>query len=325
MELLVTAKSCHNGRRGGAGLAAPGAPVSSARVNLRALQYFVVLAEELNFSRAAQRLHVAQPALSQQIRRLERDLGAELVDRGQRPLRLTEAGSYLHTEARQILASCEQAALDTREIGLGAKGWLSLGFTRSAMYSVLPPALKAFHRAFPAVELKLFEMVTEEQADALRDGRIHVGIGRQPLAATGYTSRTLLRERVVAVLTPDHPAAERGETDIADLAETPLILFPRDPAAQFSRMVESMYRDAGFVPPVRYRTFEIQTAIALVAAGLGVTFVGESVARHGRSDVVYRHLTAPASAKTSTLAATFASGDSSPHLRAFLDCLPPAP
>lgn len=174
-------------------------------MNLRALQYFVVLAEELNFSRAAQRLHVAQPALSQQIRRLERDLGAELVDRGHRPLRLTEAGSYLLTEARQILASCEQAALGTREIGLGMKGWLSIGFTRSAMYSILPPALKVFHRTHPDIELKLFEMVTEEQADALHDGRIHLGIGRQPAPVDGCTTRPLLRERVMAVLTPTPP------------------------------------------------------------------------------------------------------------------------
>src|SRR5246127_3170135 len=103
-------------------------------MNLRSLQCFVVLAEELNFSRAAERLHVAQPALSQQIRGLERKRGAQLVERGQRPLRLTEAGSYLLTEARQILAACEEAVLGAREISLGVRGWLAIGFTRSAMY-----------------------------------------------------------------------------------------------------------------------------------------------------------------------------------------------
>jgi DNA-binding transcriptional LysR family regulator len=291
-------------------------------MNLRPLQYFVVLAEELNFSRAAERLHVAQPALSQQIRNLEKRLGAELVDRGRRPLRLTEAGSYLCTEARQILASYEKAELGTREIGSGMRGWLAIGFTRSSMYSILPPALKAFHRAYPQVELKLFEMVTEEQADALRDERIHVGIGRQPAPIPGCTTRPLLREHVMVALTSDHPMASADEVEIAEIAGSPLILYPRYTSAEFSKFIESMYRDAGFIPPVAHRAFEIQTAIALVAAGLGVTFVGESVARHGRSDVVYRHLAGLDSTRTSILVATYQSDNNSPHLRAFLACLP---
>jgi DNA-binding transcriptional LysR family regulator len=291
-------------------------------MNLRTLRYFVVLAEELNFSRAAQRLHVAQPALSQQIRALEKQVGAQLVDRAHRPLRLTEAGSYLLTEARQILASCEQAALGAREIGMGSRGWLAIGFTRSSMYSVLPPALKAFHRAHPQVELKLFEMITEDHPDALREGTIHIGIGRQPAAVPGYVTRLLLRERVMVALAPDHPMATVDELDIGQLADTPLILYPRHHSAQFARFVESLYRDAGLVPPVEYRTFEIQTAVALVAAGLGVTFVGESVARQGRSDVVYRHVAGLDPTQITTLAATYQADDDSPHLRAFLDCLP---
>ncbi|MGY6254498.1 LysR family transcriptional regulator [Paraburkholderia caledonica] len=292
-------------------------------MNLRALQCFVILAEELNFSRAAERLHIAQPALSQQIRSLEERLGTQLVDRARRPLTLTEAGLYLCTEARQILGALEQASLATQEIGIGRRGWLSVGFTRSAMYSILPPALKAFHQAYPQVELKLFEMLTEEQTDALRDMRIHVGIGRQPLAIEGCTSYPLLRERVVAALEPGHPLAARKSLKITDLADTPLILYPKHQNAQFKRSVLSLYRDAGLTPFVAHQAYEIQTAIALVAAGLGVTFIGESVARLGRSDVVYRHLTGPASRYRSTLAATFRSDDASPHLRAFLACLPP--
>lgn len=290
-------------------------------LNLRTLRSFVVLAEELNFSRAAERLHVAQPALSQQIRGLEKELGTQLVDRARRPLRLTEAGGYLLAEARQILASCEQVALGTREIGRGRRGRLGIGFTRSAMYSILPPTLKAFHAEFPQVELKLFEMVAEEQPDALREGLIQIGIGRQPAAIPGCTNRLLLRERVMVVLAPGHPAAD-GEPRITDVAGSPLILYPADPAAAFGRFVESLYRDAGLVPKVEYRTSEIQTAIALVAAGLGVTFVGESVARHGRADVVYRHLAGLDPARTTSLAATYSTENSSPHLRAFLNCLP---
>lgn len=292
-------------------------------MNLRALQCFVILAEELNFSRAAERLHIAQPALSQQIRLLEERLDTQLVDRARRPLRLTEAGHYLCTEARQILNSWDQASLGAQEISLGRRGWLSVGFTRSSMYSILPPALKAFHLAYPRVELKLFEMLTDEQTDALRDMRIHVGIGRQPLDIPGCTSYPILRERVMVALAPDHPLAGRQKVRITELADTPLILYPKHQSAQFKHSVQTLYRDAGVTPFVAHQAYEIQTAIALVAAGLGVTVVGESVARHGRTDVVFRHLTGPGSSRRSTLAATFRSDDHSSHLRAFLDCLPP--
>ncbi|SAL41583.1 LysR family transcriptional regulator [Caballeronia peredens] len=291
-------------------------------MNLRGLQCFIVLAEELNFSRAAERLHIAQPALSQQIRSLEERLGSQLVDRGSRPLRLTEAGSYFYTEARQILELCEQAALGVRAIDAGTHGWLSIGFTRSAMYSVLPPALKAFHAAYPKVELKLFEMLTEEQADALRDARIHVGIGRQAPERPGCTTRNLLDERLMAVLASDHPLAGSARIRVDALAESPLIVYPKHPAAQFPRFIVSLYRDAGVTPVVAHEAYEIQTAIALVAAGLGITYVGESVARHGRADVVYRPLTGPGAAQITTLTASYRSGDASPHLQAFLACLP---
>jgi DNA-binding transcriptional LysR family regulator len=285
----------------------------------------VTLAEELNFSRAAERLHIAQPALSQQIRALEERLGTQLIDRTRRPLRLTEAGQYLCTEARQIIGAIEQATLGTLEVGMGRRGWLSIGFTRSAMYSILPPALKAFHREYPQVELKLYEMLTDEQSDALRDMRIHVGIGRQPLAMEGYTTRVLLREQVVVVMALDHPLAKRKKVRIEELADTPLILYPKHQNAQYKRSVLSLYRDAGVTPLVAHQAYEIQTAIALVAAGLGVTVVGESVARHGRTDVVYRHLTGPGSTQRSTLAATYRTDDMSPHLLAFLRCLPSLP
>ncbi|WP_250494028.1 LysR family transcriptional regulator [Caballeronia sp. GAWG1-1] len=291
-------------------------------MNLRGLQCFIVLAEELNFSRAAERLHIAQPALSQQIRALEERLGSQLVDRGSRPLRLTEAGSYFYTEARQILDHCEQATQGVRAIDAGTHGWLSVGFTRSAMYSVLPPALKAFHAAYPKVELKLFEMLTEEQADALRDARIHIGIGRQAPERPGCTRRILLHERVMAVLPVDHALAARDSVRVDDLATSPLIVYPKHPAAQFPRFIATLYRDAGITPIVGHEAYEIQTAIALVAAGLGVTYVGESVARHGRADVVCKHLTGPGASQITSLTASFREDDSSPHLQAFLACLP---
>jgi DNA-binding transcriptional LysR family regulator len=292
-------------------------------LNLRHLQFFVVLAEELNFTRAAQRLHVAQPALSQQIRALEERLGASLMDRTSRPLRLTEAGTYFLGEARQILAQYEQASSAAREIGHGQRGWLGIGFTRSAMYSVLPPALKQFSRAHPGIELKLYEMLAEEHAPALREQRIHVGIGRQAQPIDGCTTRVLLQEKLMAVLPADHPLASARRVRIRDLADVPFVFYPKHPNAQFPRLMEGLCRDAGFSPRVAHQAYEIQTAIALVAAGLGVTFVGESVARHGRADVVYLPLAGRSAAALTTLTATYRSADASTALHDFLAVLLP--
>ncbi|WP_432561702.1 LysR family transcriptional regulator [Kineococcus sp. SYSU DK003] len=290
-------------------------------MNLRDLQCVVVLADELSFSRAAERLHLAQPALSQQVRRIESHLGAQLVDRSHRPLRLTPAGEYFSQHAQQVITAWERAAAGTREIALGRRGWLSIGFTRSSGYSVLPPALKTFHARHPDVELKLFEMVTEDQADALRAGSIHVGLGRQPSPLEGFSTRTVLSERVLVALARDHPAAAHREPSLVDLAASPVVLYPRDPRAQFARSVEDLYRAAGLVPHVEHRTFEIQTAIALVAAGLGVTFVAESVARHGRADVAFRPVREFAEAR-STVAVTWPTDGAVVPVTDFLDCLP---
>jgi DNA-binding transcriptional LysR family regulator len=191
------------------------------------------------------------------------------------------------------------------------------------MYSILPPALKAFHHAYPQVELKLFEMLTEEQTDALRDMRIHIGIGRQPLPMSGYTTLPMLSERFVVMMAADHPLAKRKRVRLDELADTPLILYPAHQNAQFKRAVLALYRDAGVTPIVAHQAYEIQTAIALVAAGLGVTVVGESVARHGRTDVVARQIVGAGASQRTIVAARFRSDDASPHLRAFLSCLPP--
>lgn len=292
-------------------------------MNLRHLQFFVVLAEEMNFTRAAERLHVAQPALSQQIRALEERLGAPLIDRANRPLRLTDAGTYFLGEARELLAQYEQASSATREIAQGLRGWFGIGFTRSAMYSVLPPALKRFSRDHPGIELKLYEMLAEEQAQALAEQRIHIGIGRQAQAVEGCTTRVLLRESLMAVLPADHPMASASRLRIQDLADTPFVFYPKHPNAQFPRLVEGLCRDAGFAPRIAHQAYEIQTAIALVAAGLGVTLVGESVARHGRADVVYLPLAGRSATALTTLTATWRKDDDAPALRDFLAVLPP--
>ena len=292
-------------------------------MNIRHIRFFTVLAEELNFTRAAARLHVAQPALSQQIRVIEENMGTQLFERSARPLRLTDAGAYFFVQAREILAQYEQATVGVRDIGRGRAGWLGIGFTRSAIYSVLPPALKAYNRQHPHVELKLFEMVTEEHERALQEHRIHIAIGRQAQPLPGFETRLLLRERLMAVLPPDHPLARRKRLRIAELAGDAFVLYPRHPGAHFPRLIETLCQDAGFTPRVAHQVFEIQTAIALVAAGLGVTLVGESVAGNGRQDVQYLPLEGGDDAALTTLTCTYRAGDVSPALRDFVRILIP--
>lgn len=292
-------------------------------MNIRHIRFFTVLAEELNFTRAAARLHVAQPALSQQIKILEANMGTLLFERSARPLRLTDAGAYFFVQAREILAQYEQATLGVREIGRGRAGWLGIGFTRSAIYSVLPPALKAYNRQHPDVELKLFEMVTEEHERALQEHRIHVAIGRQALPLPGFETRELLRERLMAVLPPDHRLARRKRIRMADLEGDAFVLYPRHPGAQYPRLIQNLCQDAGFKPRVAHQAYEIQTAIALVAAGLGVTLVGESVAGNGRRDVLYLPLEGGGAASMSTLTCTYRAGDVSPALHDFVAILAP--
>jgi DNA-binding transcriptional LysR family regulator len=292
-------------------------------LNIRHIRFFTVLAEELNFTRAAARLHVAQPALSQQIKILEANMGTLLFERSARPLRLTDAGAYFFVQAREILAQYEQATLGVREIGRGRAGWLGIGFTRSAIYSVLPPALKAYNRQHPDVELKLFEMVTEEHERALQEHRIHVAIGRQALPLPGFETRELLRERLMAVLPPDHRLARRKRIRMADLEGDAFVLYPRHPGAQYPRLIQNLCQDAGFKPRVAHQAYEIQTAIALVAAGLGVTLVGESVAGNGRRDVLYLPLEGGGAASMTTLTCTYRAGDVSPALHDFVAILAP--
>ncbi|CAM4306134.1 LysR substrate-binding domain-containing protein [Bordetella muralis] len=290
-------------------------------MNLRHLRFFIVLAEELNFTRAAARLHVAQPALSQQIKALEDRMGTLLFERAARPLRLTDAGAYFFAQAREILDQYAQAESGVRDIGRGYAGWLGIGFTRSAIYSVLPPALHAYNKQHPSVELKLFEMLTEEHERALREHRIHIAIGRQAQPLTDCITRVLLRERLMVVLPLGHRYRHRKRIRLDTLSDDAFILYPNHPGAAFPTLIKKLCADAGFQPNIAHQTFEIQTAIALVAAGLGVTLVGESVVKNGRQDVKYLPLEGGDTESLTTLTCTYRAGDTSPALQDFVEIL----
>jgi LysR family transcriptional regulator, benzoate and cis,cis-muconate-responsive activator of ben and cat genes len=255
-------------------------------MEIRHLRYFVAVAEELNFSRAAQRLHIAQPPLSQQIRHLEAELGLQLIARDTRPLRLTEAGRFFKAEALNILARLEEATAGARRIGRGQSGWLGVGYIGSAMNELLPPVVHRFHIAYPGVELQLFEMLYEEQAAALLERRIHIGLSRASLGVDTLIEELLYEEPMIVAVPTIHPFAGRTDVVVADLALEPIVHYASRPSRGVeSDYLMSVFHAAGFEPMIAVEAKNVESALGLVAAGLGIAIVAASFAQGQRPGV----------------------------------------
>jgi len=259
-------------------------------MELRHLRYFVTVAEELHFGRAAQRLQIAQPPLSQQIRQLEEELGVQLFHRTKRSVQLTEAGQLFLEEASQILTRAEQAIQIVQRADRGETGRLTLGFVGSATYSVLPVVLKVFRRRFPEVLLSLYEMTTTQQVQALHEDRIHLGFVRPPIYEQELMIESILKEPFVAVLPEFHRLANETQISLLTLANDPFILFPRYLGSGFYDQIVNMCQQVGFQPQVAQEAIQMQTIISLVAAELGVALVPASVQNLQRVGVVYKAL-----------------------------------
>lgn len=285
-------------------------------MELRHLRYFVAVAEELHFHRAAERLHISQPPLSQQIRALESELGVQLLERNRRSVSLTAAGAVFLREAREILAAVDAAAETARSVARGDAGRLALGFVGSAMHSALPGILRAHRRAFPQVELVLTELPTAAQLAALMAGRIDAGVIRPPVREPGLVFETIHREPVVIALPEDHPLAARRDVALADLVEEPFVLLARREAPGLYESLNTAMAGAGGVPEVVQEAREMQTVVGLVAAGLGVSLVPASVGADEHRGVAYRPVAG--TAPTIELALAWRPDDLSPVVAAFL-------
>ncbi len=262
-------------------------------LELRQLRYFVVVAEECNITRAAVRLHIAQPPLSRQIQALEERLGVQLFERGSRPLRLTEAGRFFQSHALQLLAQAAELESMTRRVGKIERK-LSLGFVGSTLYGLLPEVIRRFRAENPAVELTLHEMATVEQIAALKDGRIDVGFGRVRHEDPHVRRIVLREERLVAALPAEHPRlASNGPLSLKELATGTLIVFPKAPRPSFADQVLAAFRDRGLTPESIFEAGELQIALGLVAAGEGAAIVPVGLNPLRRDDVGYRELDDP--------------------------------
>jgi DNA-binding transcriptional LysR family regulator len=271
-------------------------------MELRHLRYFVTVAEELHFTRAAERLHIGQPPLSQQIQALEAELGVQLFQRSKRRVLLTTAGERLLLRARRLLADAEAAAEEARRAGRGEVGELRIAFTSSMpLAGVLPDSLRHYRERYPAVSLKLEEMFSGDQYLALQQQRLDVGFVRYngDEVVPGIHRRELRRDRLCVVIRRDHPLAARARLAFAELRDEGFI---------------------GFQPRIAQTSGEAMTQIALVAAGLGIAILPSPLACVQLDGVCYIPLT-DAAAYLSMAVAT-REQESSPLVAAFLDVLP---
>jgi DNA-binding transcriptional LysR family regulator len=291
-------------------------------MEIRRLRYFVAVAEELSFTRAAARLHIAQPPLSIQIKALEQEVGAQLFDRDQRHVFLTQAGKHLLDRARGILASVEAAKAEVRCAALGEVGSLHLGYASSAMFtSSLTWAIKRFQIEFPHVLLTLHEMTSLDQLNALHYRTLDAGILRKSdvPAPSGIVVEEWYRAPLVAAMANDHPLAKQRAIKISDLRDQPLIMYPRESGIGLYWQVLRLCASAGFRPLIAREVQELTTIVGLVDAGVGIAIVPADTRTIQLEGVVYVPLRDKQA--FSTLYLAFRQRDQNAHLRGLLSSL----
>lgn len=264
-------------------------------MDLRHLRYFLCVAEEMHFGRAARRLGMSQPPLSQQVRALEQELGARLFDRTSRRVALTEAGRMFLPEARKTLAQADHAAQVARRTQSGHLGRLALGFTASAPFvPQIADALYYFRQTYPQVDLKVHEFGRDDQLALIERGDLDIGIIRgvaQPSLPRGLNAIQVLEEDMLLALRQDHPLARRtADPGIADLAHVPFVLYATTTSADFNDHFFALCDQAGFAPDIALEVNSFATLLGLVAAGFGATILSRSLSRLHVDKLVLRPL-----------------------------------
>ena len=260
-------------------------------MELRQAHAFVTIVDEGHVGRAAQRLHVTQPTLSRQVAALERSLGVPLFDRSRRSLSLTPAGEAFASGARDLVRRADEVVATARRAHRGELGVLRIGFVQSATFEALPGLLGPFRTAWPSVRIEVTAMTTLRQLAALADDALDVGLLRPPSVREPWlASRTLSHDPLLVALPGGHRLASRARVSLAELAEEPFVLYGRDSGPAVHDRIVGFCRDAGFSPRVVQEAVDVQTIVALVAAGLGVSLLIAPTPRTDESSVVYRPL-----------------------------------
>lgn len=257
-------------------------------MELRHLRYFVAVAEEKSFNKAAERLFISQPPLSRQIKQLEEEMGVVLIDRDQRSLKLTEAGVFFYEHAIQILRKSDNLRAMTMRKGV-FDGSLSIGFVASILYGTLPRVIARFRKVYPNIEIKLHELNSWQQTQALTNGKIDVGFGRL-LFEDASVRRILLREESLVVAVPiDHHIMQqkRRTITIADLSSENLLLYPKAPRPSFIDYILGLFEARNIEPTSFSEVSELHVALGLVAAGEGVTIVPRALENLRGTEIGY--------------------------------------
>jgi DNA-binding transcriptional LysR family regulator len=283
--------------------------------DLPELEGFVAVAEALHFGRAADRLHLAQPALTRRVQRLERAVGAPLLTRTKRQVALTPAGAEFLGHARRIVAAVHDSVDAARRADRGETGRLRVGFEGPSAQELMPVAVRAFRERHPGVDVSLAEMTTARQVEALAVGDLDVGFLVPPVADDAVAYEVVVREPLVVVLPSAHPLARRARVRASDLAREPFVLFTRALGCGLNDEVWLLCRAAGFSPRVGQEVTDMVTLLGLVAAGAGVSILPASVKRFARRDLAVRTLAG--TARAATLALAWARESPSAQVRAF--------
>lgn len=296
-------------------------------IDLKQLKYFLTVAEEKSFSRAAERLHISQPPLSQQIMKLESELGVRLFTRTTRSFELTVAGKALMLEAAALLEKMRLTIDTVRQIDRGEVGRLRVGIVSSAMWGPIPKLLEEFQSKYPRVSWTLHELGPNDQYEALRSKQIDVGFWREPkpdehnLQRDHLRQQLCFREEVCVALHRLHPLASRSAIALTEIAAEPMLTLTLDKSS-FQRHLIQCCVKAGFSPHVFQEANEPQTLLAMVGAGLGVALLPHTTSRIGWPDVVFVPISSQA--PSADLYITYTTQDDAPVVRAFLNILNPS-
>ena len=255
-------------------------------LELRHLRYFVAVAEELHFGRAAERLHLSQPPLSQQIRRLEEILGYPLFARTSRSVELTSAGEILFERARRTLRNVQRDVSEIRSVGEGEVGSLNVGFVGSAMLTTLPEIFRKHREAYPRVHLRLYESFTSEVVKGLENGTLDAGILRDSDALEMLNVTPLFSEPYVAVLPASHACAKQKSISPGMLRDEPFVYYPRSAGARAFEKPLTLFEEHGFRPHIVQEASHWLSILRLVGAGLGVSVAPACVRRISSPEVV---------------------------------------
>lgn len=295
-------------------------------ISSRLLRQFIAVAEELHYGRAAARLHMAQPPLSQGIKRLEEILGVMLLERSRHSVRLTPGGAVFLNEAHALLAQESRAVEATRRAANGVMGRVSIGFVGSVSYELLPRILQDFRLKFPAIDVDLREQTSKEQVESLRTGQVDVGILRLPVGnASELQLRVIQRERFVAVLPARHKLAKARSVRLEQLASESFMMFPADRIPSLHGKFLLACGEAGFSPRTVLEAWQMPSMVCLVAAGFGVVLLPSQVCCLPYPGVVYKPLADVSENLELDIAVGWRAENPSAGMRSLLSLLPQAP